>query len=61
VVAPPKGPGIGIRAVWFLFIGWWLAGLVIAIAYICAVTVIGLPFAFLPVQPDSDRSDPARA
>jgi len=27
VVAPPKGPGIGIRAVWFLFIGWWLAGL----------------------------------
>jgi len=26
VVAPPKGPGIGIRAVWFLFIGWWLAG-----------------------------------
>jgi hypothetical protein len=46
VVAPPKGPGIGIRAVWFLLVGWWLAGLVITIAYICAVTVIGLPFAF---------------
>jgi Inner membrane component domain len=46
VVAAPKGPGIGVRAIWFLFIGWWLAGLVITVAYICAVTIIGLPFAF---------------
>jgi len=46
VVSAPKGPGIGVRAIWFLFIGWWLAGLVIIVAYICAVTVIGLPFAF---------------
>jgi len=46
VVATPKGPGLGIRAVWFLFIGWWLTGIVIAIAYVCAVVIVGLPFAF---------------
>lgn len=46
IVAPPSGPGFGVRAVWYIFIGWWLTGLVISLAYFCALTVIGLPVAF---------------
>jgi uncharacterized membrane protein YccF (DUF307 family) len=46
VVAPPSGPGFGVRAVWYIFIGWWLTGLVIGLAYVFALTVIGLPVAF---------------
>jgi Domain of unknown function (DUF307). len=40
------GPGFGVRAVWYIFIGWWLTGLVIGFAYFCALVIIGLPLAF---------------
>lgn len=43
----PSGPSFLVRAVWYLFVGWWLAGLAIALAYALAVTVIGLPAALL--------------
>jgi|BarGraNGADG00212_1021973.scaffolds.fasta_scaffold05736_6 uncharacterized membrane protein YccF (DUF307 family) len=46
VVAPSSGPGFGIRAVWFIFVGWWLTAIVIGVAYFLALTIIGLPFAF---------------
>jgi uncharacterized membrane protein YccF (DUF307 family) len=46
IVAPPSGPGFGVRAVWYIFIGWWLTGLVIGFAYFCALVIIGLPLAF---------------
>jgi uncharacterized membrane protein YccF (DUF307 family) len=42
-----RGPGILVRALWFIFIGWWLSGLAIAAAYVLCVTVIGLPIAFM--------------
>jgi uncharacterized membrane protein YccF (DUF307 family) len=37
------GPGLLIRFLWFVFIGWWLGGLVSALAWFLVVTVIGLP------------------
>ena len=40
------GPGFLVRAIWFVLVGWWLSGLAIAVAYIAAVTIIGLPVAF---------------
>ena len=46
VVAPPTGPSLIVRAIWFVFVGWWLTGIVVAISYVLAVTVVGLPFAF---------------
>ncbi len=46
LIAPPSGPGIGVRVVWYLFIGWWLTGIMIGIAYFAALTIIGLPVAF---------------
>jgi uncharacterized membrane protein YccF (DUF307 family) len=41
------GPNLLVRTVWFVFIGWWLTGLVNVIAYLIALTIIGLPVAFM--------------
>src|SRR3954464_6905858 len=40
-------PPLVVRAIWFLFIGWWLTGLINVIAYLIALTIIGLPLAFM--------------
>ena len=37
------GPGLLIRALWWLFAGWWLSGFVIGIAWAALVTIIGIP------------------
>jgi uncharacterized membrane protein YccF (DUF307 family) len=46
VIAPRQGPGFLVRAVWFVLIGWWLTAIVIVIAYVLALSILGLPFAF---------------
>lgn len=47
IVQPRSGsPSILIRAIWFLFIGWWLSWWVAALAYLMCVTIIGLPIGF---------------
>jgi uncharacterized membrane protein YccF (DUF307 family) len=38
---------IVLRALWFIFVGWWLAAIVMSIAYALCMTVIGLPIGFL--------------
>jgi uncharacterized membrane protein YccF (DUF307 family) len=35
-----------IRAIYFVFIGWWLSGLWMAVAYALLISIIGLPAAF---------------
>ena len=37
------GPGLLVRALWWLFIGWWLSGIVVGIAWAALVTIIGIP------------------
>jgi uncharacterized membrane protein YccF (DUF307 family) len=39
-----SGPGCLIQALWFIFIGWWLGAIAIAIAWFLNITIIGLPF-----------------
>ena len=39
-----EGPGLLVRFVWWLFVGWWLSAWVIALAWISLVTIIGIPF-----------------
>lgn len=34
-----------VRAIYFLSIGWWLAGAWVSVAYFFALTIIGLPIA----------------
>jgi uncharacterized membrane protein YccF (DUF307 family) len=46
VVAPRQGPGFLARAVWFIFVGWWLTAFMIVVAYALALSILGLPFAF---------------
>lgn len=35
-----------LRALYFVFVGWWWSAIVIIVAYALALTVIGLPVAF---------------
>lgn len=43
IFVPKSGPGCLVQALWFLFIGWWLGGLAIALAWLLNITIIGLP------------------
>jgi len=43
---PPGGAGattLLVRAGWFLFVGWWLTGLWLSVAWFLIVTVVGAP------------------
>ena len=42
VVVTPV-PALWIRALWFLFVGWYLGAIVSAIAWLLNLTIIGLP------------------
>src|SRR5690606_8933950 len=33
-----------LRALWFILVGWWLAGIALTIGYALCMTIIGLPF-----------------
>ena len=43
IVKRADGPGCLVQALWFLFIGWWLGGIAISVAWFLNVTIIGLP------------------
>ncbi len=45
VVDTRSGPGFLIRALWFVFIGWWASFLLINLAVVVSFTVIGIPLA----------------
>lgn len=47
VITERGGPGCLVRVIWYLFIGWWLSGLAIGLGWFLAVTIIGLPLAFM--------------
>ena len=34
-----------VRAVWFVFVGWWASGVWMGVAYGLSVTIVGLPLA----------------
>ena len=58
----PRGePGFLIRAVWFIFIGWWLSALAIGVAYFLCAIIIGLPLGVHDLQPAAGDPDPAAA
>ena len=46
IVTRRQGPPFLVRVLWYLFIGWWLAGISLALGYLAAVTIVGLPLAF---------------
>ena len=36
-------PSLLVRAIWFVFVGWWLTGLWLSVAWLLNVTIIGIP------------------
>jgi uncharacterized membrane protein YccF (DUF307 family) len=38
-----SGPGLLIRAVWFVLVGWWLTGVMSVIAWLAMVSLVLLP------------------
>jgi uncharacterized membrane protein YccF (DUF307 family) len=51
IVAHRKhGPGLVTRAVWYVFVGWWLPGLAITFAAFCTLSVILLPIAYVIIN-----------
>jgi uncharacterized membrane protein YccF (DUF307 family) len=43
VVTTSRGPGCLIQLLWFVFVGWWLGQAAAVVAYLCMLTVIGIP------------------
>jgi uncharacterized membrane protein YccF (DUF307 family) len=43
IVKTSRGPGCLLQLLWFVLVGWWAGQAAIAIAYVCFVTVIGIP------------------
>src|SRR5437870_6475021 len=43
VVERTSGPGLLIRALYFILFGWWFSGIWAVVAWVLCVTVIGLP------------------
>lgn len=41
-----SGPPFIVRALWYLFVGWWLAAFVIALGYVLVATIVGIPLGF---------------
>lgn len=35
-----------VRALWFIFVGWWLAGVALSIGYALCMTIIFMPLGF---------------
>lgn len=42
--AGSRNPGCLVQALWFLFIGWWLGQIWVAVAWVLLVSVVGIPF-----------------
>ena len=37
------GPNLLLRLVWFVLVGWWLGGILTAVAWFLNATIVGLP------------------
>jgi uncharacterized membrane protein YccF (DUF307 family) len=44
IINAQKGPGCLLQVLWFLFIGWWLGQIWIAVSWVLMLTVVGIPF-----------------
>ena len=43
VTTQSSGPRCLLQVLWFFFVGWWLGGLAVSLAWLLNVTIIGLP------------------
>lgn len=45
-----SSPPLLVRAFWFVFVGWWLTGLLLGLAWLLSLTIIGIPFAIVLIN-----------
>jgi uncharacterized membrane protein YccF (DUF307 family) len=38
-----RGPGLLVRFVWWLFVGWWASGIAVGVAWFALASIIGIP------------------
>lgn len=50
VMTSSAGPGLFVRALWFIFIGWWATGILLFVAYVFSLTVVLLPISFILIN-----------
>jgi uncharacterized membrane protein YccF (DUF307 family) len=43
IITRNEGPGLLVRAIYFILIGWWLSAIWAAVAWLLCITIIGLP------------------
>ena len=43
----PYRPGLLLRAIWFVVVGWWLSAVAIGVAYVMCAIIIGIPIGFM--------------
>lgn len=46
VLETSNGPNLFVRALWYLLVGWWLTAFAMALAWIAAIVIVGLPLTF---------------
>jgi len=44
------GPGCLVQVAWFVFVGWWLSAAAVSVAWLCMMTVIGMPLGILIIN-----------
>jgi uncharacterized membrane protein YccF (DUF307 family) len=47
VARPKDPPSFLLRAVWFIFIGWWLSAVAVGVAYFLCAIIVGIPLGFM--------------
>jgi len=45
VIVAGNGPNLAVRALWFVFVGWWLSFWAVLVAVLLQLTLIGIPVA----------------
>jgi uncharacterized membrane protein YccF (DUF307 family) len=46
IIEVQRGPHLLVRIVWYLLVGWWVTGIAMAIAWLAAIVIVGLPLSF---------------
>lgn len=46
VMEVKTGPHILVRVVWYFLVGWWLTGFAMAVAWLAAIVIVGIPLSF---------------
>jgi uncharacterized membrane protein YccF (DUF307 family) len=50
IVVASNGPGLLVRVVWFVFIGWWVGAIATSLAWLCLITIILLPIGLMVIN-----------